>query len=109
MKWTQDPGERAYADIDIERWEDELVALGFTRREAQVIVRLRQGMTEGEIAEDLGLSAGEVETHRATGEELAGIGLRRYLLLYGPSEFHANTDEYPELKRNLEKGLNLDN
>lgn len=95
--------------FDCEEWVQDFIDKSFlSRRQAQVAVRVRQGLSFEVIGDDLDLPAGQVEVHYERAREVAERGHRTYLLLYGPAEFHENINEYPDVKAELQHGLDVD-
>lgn len=95
--------------FDMDEWEDHFVArTELTRREAQVVVRYREDWDVPDIEEDLGISSDEIEAHYQTACDKLEDALRSYLLLFGPPEFHENTEEYPEQREKMKQALDVD-
>ncbi|WP_435335969.1 helix-turn-helix transcriptional regulator [Haloarchaeobius sp. TZWWS8] len=91
--------------INTDEWESDLVAVGFTKREAQVVVRLRTGMSIEEIAEELDLPENTTRVHKETAKDKASRDAVSYLLLYGPFDSLVRPEQFPEVEEQLELGL----
>lgn len=94
--------------FDLALWEHQLKKLGYSHYECQAIPRRRQGWTNEEIAEDLGILEEDVERVIDSAKRKAGRAKQMYLCLMAPGEFWENVDKYPELKEWAQRAVSFD-
>lgn len=93
--------------FDREQWVRDLVTYGLlTKRQAEVVVRIRAGGSVGKIAGDFGIDQITVRAHWKNAMSVMRRDRTTYLLLIGPAEFYRNRDDYPNVNETLEFMLN---